>query len=617
MNTYEAVEQLLRDVEKPARYSGGEMNAVIKDPAAVDVRFCMCFPDVYEVGMSHLGTKIIYALLNGRADCWCERCCAPWVDMEKAMRDAGVPLFSLESRTPLREFDLLGFTLQYEMSYTNILNMLDLSGIPLRSSDRGEGMPFVCCGGPCACNPEPLAPFADFFMIGDGEEVLCEMADVYKKWKQSGESRDAFLRAVAQLEGVYVPKFYEPQYNADGTFSLMKVEEGFPKRISRRIVKDFNNAFSMESMIVPYMSIVHDRIMLELFRGCTRGCRFCQAGFIYRPVRERRKERLVELAKKLVDSTGYEEISLSSLSSGDYSCLGDLISTLLEEFRRERVSLSLPSLRIDSFVKDYAEEIQSVRKSGLTFAPEAGTQRLRDVINKGVTEEDLIRSVTDAFQSGWSGVKLYFMIGLPTETDEDLDGIADLAAKVRSAYFSVPKDQRAKGLRITVSASSFVPKPCTPFQYCPQNTIEELERKQRYLRDKLRQVKGVEFNYHSPNLSSLEAPFARGDRKMADVLEAAWRKGCRFDSWNDCFHYDLWLEAFAECGVDRAFYAYRQRDPSEKWPWSHIDMHVREEYLLSEYNKATVARCTRDCRKGCNGCFDGESYANYCRISQN
>ena len=478
-------------------------------------------------------------------------------------------------------------------------------------------MPFICCGGPCACNPEPLAPFADFFMIGDGEEVLCEVADTYKKWKQSGAPRDAFLRAVAQLEGVYVPKFYEPQYNSDGTFSSMKVEEGFPRRISRRIVKDFDNAFSMESMIVPYMSIVHDRIMLELFRGCTRGCRFCQAGFIYRPVRERKKERLVELAKKLVDSTGYEEISLSSLSSGDHSCLGELICTLLEEFRQEKVSLSLPSLRIDSFVKDYAEEIQSVRKSGLTFAPEAGTQRLRDVINKGVTEEDLIRSVTDAFQSGWSGIKLYFMIGLPTETDEDLDGIADLAAKVRSAYFSVPKEQRAKGLRITVSASSFVPKPCTPFQYCPQNTIEELERKQRYLRDKLRQVKGVEFNYHSPNLSSLEAPFARGDRKMADVLEAAWRKGCRFDSWNDCFRYDLWLEAFEECGVDRAFYAYRQRDPSEKWPWSHIDMHVREEYLLSEYNKATAARCTRDCRKGCNGCFDGESYANYCRISQN
>ena len=615
MNIYADVERLLRDVEKPARYSGGEMNAVYKDPAAVDVRFCMCFPDVYEVGTSHLGSKIIYALLNSRDDCWCERCCAPWVDMEKALRDAKLPLFSLESRTPLREFDLVGFTLQYEMSYTNILNMLDLSGIPLRAKDRTEGMPFVCFGGPCACNPEPLAPFADFFMIGDGEEVLCEMADAYKAWKHSGQPREAFLRALTGIEGVYVPKYYEPQYNADGTFASMKTEPGVPEKISRRIVKNLDQAFSMESMIVPYMSIVHDRIMLELFRGCTRGCRFCQAGFIYRPIRERSEEHLVELAKKLVDSTGYEEISLSSLSSGDYSCLGDLIPTLIETFKKERVSLSLPSLRIDSFVKDYAEEIQSVRKSGLTFAPEAGTQRLRDVINKGVTEENLIQSVTDAFQSGWSGVKLYFMIGLPTETDEDLDGIADLAAKVRAAYFSVPKEQRAKGLRITVSASSFVPKPCTPFQYCPQNTIEEIERKQRFLRDKLRQVKGVDFNYHSPNLSSLEAPFARGDRKMADVLETAWRKGCRFDSWNDCFRYDLWLEAFEECGVDRAFYAYRQRPFSEKWPWSHIDMHVKEEYLQSEYKKATEARCTRDCRKGCNGCFNGESYANYCRIS--
>ena len=616
MNIHSAIERLLPNVEKPARYSGGELGIVLKDPASVDVRFCMCFPDVYEVGMSHLGSKILYALINARKDAWCERAFAPWVDMEAALRAEKLPLFSNESRTPLGEFDLVGFTLQYEMSYTNILNMLDMSGIPLRACDRKESDPIIAMGGPCACNPEPIAPFADLFMIGDGEEVMNEVLDCYAQNKREGGSKEAFLRKAAHIDGVYVPKFYTPVYNEDNTFHHMEVEAGFPAVIRRRVVKDFEHMFSLTEQVVPYMSIVHDRLMLELFRGCTRGCRFCQAGFLYRPVRERSVENLRRLARELVDNTGYEEISLSSLSSGDYSCLGELIGCLIEEFRKEKVSLSLPSLRIDSFAKEYAEEISTVKKSGLTFAPEAGTQRLRDVINKGVTEEDLIWSVTDAFASGWSGVKLYFMLGLPTETNADLDGIADLAEKVRGAYFSIPKDKRAKGLRITVSASAFVPKPCTPFQYVPQCTIEEFREKQMYLKDRLKQVKGVEFNYHDPKLSSLEAAFSRGDRRMADVLEAAFKDGRRFDSWNDCFDYDSWQRAFETAGVDKAFYAYRQRSFDEVWPWSHIDSRVREGYFQSEYNRALQAQRTKDCRKGCNGCFDKVSYENYCAVQK-
>ena len=612
MNISETVERLLRDVEKPARYCGGERNAVQKDPGEVQARFCMAFPDTYEVGMSHLGSRIIYALANEREDTYCERAFAPWVDMEGELRAAGIPLFSIETRTPLGEFDIIGFTLQYEMSYTNLLNMLDLSGIPLRAADRGEEHPFIVCGGPCAVNPEPLAPFVDCFLLGDGEETILEMLDALIAWKKSGQSKEALLRRFAGMDGFYVPRYYHPVYGADGLFERMEVDEPAPARVGRRIVRDLDKSFNLDRMIVPYLPIVHDRIMLELFRGCTRGCRFCQAGFIYRPVRERSKEHLKELARKLVDSTGYEEMSLSSLSSGDYSCIGELINELIAEFKDRRVSLSLPSLRIDSFAKDYAEEIQSVRKSGLTSAPEAGTQRLRDVINKGVTEEDLIRSVSDAFGSGWNSVKLYFMIGRPTETDEDLDGIVELARKVGNVYYSIPKEQRAKGLRIVVSASAFVPKPCTPFQWVPQCTIEEFERKQRYLKDKFKGMRGVEFNYHSPKLGSLEADFARGDRRMADVLERAFRLGCRFDSWNDCFRYDLWLQAYEDCGVVKGAYAYRQRELEEKWPWAHIDMHVREAYLKNEYLKALRGETTRDCRKGCNACFDRESIEKYC-----
>ena len=609
-----AVEQLLRNVEKPARYSGGELNAVIKDPSDVDVRFCMSFPDTYEVGMSHLGSKIIYSLANERADTYCERCFAPWVDMEGEMRASDVPLFSIETRTPLLKFDIIGFTLQFEMSYTNILNMLDLAKLPLRSADRKNEMPFIACGGPCACNPEPIAPFVDFFIIGDGEETIGEMLDCFVRWKKSGAPRASFLKEIAKLEGFYVPQYYHPQYNDDGTFDKMLVEDCAPAKVVRRIVKDLDKAYYPIKIIVPYLSIVHDRMMLELFRGCTRGCRFCQAGFLYRPVRERSKQTLLYQARELLKNTGYEEISLSSLSSGDYSCLGELVPELMQEFKDKRVSVSLPSLRIDSFVKDLAEELQSVRKSGLTFAPEAGTQRLRDVINKGVTQEDLVSSVSDAFSSGWNSVKLYFMIGLPSETNEDLDGIVELAKIVGDEYYRVPKQNRQKGLRIGVSVSTFVPKPWTPFQWEPQDTIAEIERKQRYLRDKFKGVRGVEYNYHSPKLSSLEAVFARGDRRLADVIEKAWELGCRFDSWSDCFKYDAWLSAFEQCGIDPSFYSYRHRGKDERWPYAHIDMRINEKYLRCEYERALEGATTRDCRKGCNGCFDGEDYANYCRV---
>ena len=603
MSLSERIENLMMSVQKPVRYMGGEFNAVMKDANGVDVRYAFLFPDTYEVGMSHLGMKILYHAINARDDAWCERVFSPWVDMADLMRRDGIPLFTLESRTPVREFDLLGITLQYEMSFTNILEALDLSGIPLRSADRTEG-PFIICGGPCAFNPEPLAPFVDLVALGDGEEETQQTIDLYKQWKAAGLPRSEYLRMAAHIPGIYVPSLYDVCYNDDGTVRSVtpKPGSGAPEVVKKALVKDLDSATYPEKLIVPYGEIIHNRIMLEIFRGCTRGCRFCQAGMIYRPIRERSIDRLMQMADSLVTSTGYDEISLMSLSSGDYSCLPELAHRMVERFAARRVRISLPSQRIDTVLTDTLKETQKVKKTALTLAPEAGTQRLRDVINKGVTEADLIRSVTDAFEQGWSAVKLYFMLGLPTETDEDVLGIADLAEKVRRCYFSVPKERRAPGLRITVSASVFVPKNDTPFQWAPQLDYETVVHRQQLLRQTLSKVKGVDFKYHAPDLSYIEAVFARGDRRLGDAMERAWRMGCRFDGWSDQFRYDLWLKAFEAEGIDPDFYALRPRPTDEVFPWDHLDCGVTKAYLLREWEKAQRAECTMDCRKGCTGC---------------
>ena len=598
----DVIEALLEKVEKPARYMGSEMNTEIKPFADAEITFAFCFPDTYEVAMSHLGMKMIYGIVNDLPYALCERCCMPWVDMRTLMKEQGVPLFSLESRTPLSQFDVVGFTLQYEMSYTNILEMLALGNIPVKAENRGENDPIVVAGGPCAFNPEPLHAFVDAFMIGDGEDVVVQVMDVLRACKSEGISRRETLKRLAKLGGVYVPVFYEVSYHKDGTIErFAPIEDGIPSVIHKCIVKDLDKAYFPENIPVPYTQIIHDRIMLEIMRGCTRGCRFCQAGMLYRPVRERKVENLVALAEKLVESTGYEEISLSSLSSGDYSCLGQLSNELMERFEEKRVSISLPSLRIDSFLKDSLLQTQRVKKSSLTFAPEAGTQRLRDVINKGVSEENLLTTLKNAFENGWSAVKLYFMMGLPTETLEDLEGIGKLAQLAVNVYFAVPKMKRAKGLRVTCSASVFVPKPFTPFQWCPQDRLETVREKQQALR-KFLAVKGVTFHWHDSAVSQLEACFATGDRRLADVLYSAWELGCLMDGWNEYFRYDLWMQAFQQCEADPDFYAHRQRSLEEVLPWDHIDAGVSKAFLQREYEKAMKAETTKDCRQGCNAC---------------
>lgn len=603
MNYQEKIEALLEKVQKAPRYTGGEMNSVIKPWDAASLRFAFCFPDTYEVGMSHLGMKILYGAINTQADMLCERFFMPWTDMKALMEAEGVPLFSTESRRALNEFDVVGFTLQYEMSYTNVLAMLELGGIPLLRQERAEDMPIIVAGGPCAFNPEPLADFIDAFMVGDGEEQIIELNRVILEGRRAGASRMDILKRLAGVRGVYVPALYDVTYHADGTIASMRPNcPEAPEKVLKAIITDLDSAYYPKEIPVPYTEIIHDRIMLEIMRGCTRGCRFCQAGMLYRPVRERSLEHLVELAESLEKSTGYDEISLSSLSSGDYTCLAELIRELIRRLNEKRVSISLPSLRLDSILKDALAETQKERKTSLTFAPEAGTQRLRDVINKGVTEDDLIAKVRDAFEGGWSSVKLYFMMGLPTETYDDLDGIADLAQKVVAEYFAVPKAQRARGLRVTCSASVFVPKPFTPFQWEPQDTQEAVRAKQQHVRDAFRQIKGANFNYHESDLSYLEACFARGDRRMGKVLLQAYRKGCVLDGWSECFRYDAWREAFEETGIDPAFYAYRRRGKDEILPWDHIDCGVTKEFLWREKEKAEEARTTKDCRNGCNGC---------------
>ncbi len=618
MNNNDRLEQILEKVQKAPRYTGGEMNTAVKQWDITPLRFGFCFPDTYEVGMSHLGLKILYGLINRESWSLCERFFMPWTDMLAMMKEAELPLMSMESRHPMADFDVIGFTLQYEMSYTNILAMLDLGRIPLEGKDRKETDPIVVAGGPCAFNPEPLADFIDAFMIGDGEDVMTELNRVILERKEKGLSRSECLKKLAQLEGVYVPSLYTAEYDEEGKLTAFnpKCQEA-PACIKKRVVPDLNNTYYPEEIPVPYTEVVFDRIMLEIMRGCTRGCRFCQAGMLYRPVRERSLEKLVDLAEKLVTATGYEEISLSSLSSGDYSCLPELIRELMRRMKGRRVSISLPSLRIDSVLKESLAETQQVKKTSLTFAPEAGTQRLRDVINKGVTEDDLLEKVRDAFEGGWSSVKLYFMDGLPTETEADLDGIADLARKVVEEYFKVPKIQRAKGLRVTVSASTFVPKPFTPFQWAAQDTISEIIQKQDHLK-RILNIKGVNFNWHAPYLSFLEACFARGDRRLGRVLRKAYELGCVLDGWNETFRFDTWMEAFRICDLDPAFYANRTRGKDELLPWDHIDSGISKEFLWREKEKSEKAQTTKDCRLGCNGCGlqawkqDGRKVCSFC-----
>ena len=595
------IENILPLVEKPARYTGGELNSVIKDKSNVDIRVAFCFPDVYEVGMSHLGMKILYSLLNRREDTWCERVFAPWVDMEDKMRENSIPLYGLESMEPVSDFDFVAFTLQYEMSYSNILSMLSLANIPLLQKDRKEGDPFVMMGGPCAYSAECLAPFADFFQLGEGEAIMDKCMDAYKEWKKSGLPRDEFLRMVSEIPGIYVPSFYDVSYKADGKVGAITPLYGFvPEKVKKAVVENLDEAFYPDKFVVPFVEIVHDRIMLEIFRGCIRGCRFCQAGQIYRPVREKSADTLIKQAKALIDSTGYEEISLSSLSTSDYRSLKELTDALLDMTEKKRMNMALPSLRLDSFSMELMDKVSKVRKSSLTFAPEAGTQRMRDVINKGITEDDLMSSTEMAFRGGYSNLKLYFMIGLPFETIEDVCGIGELAKKVERVYNNIPKDMRAPNLRITLSVSSFVPKAFTPFQWAKQDTMEELRVKQYALKDNITSRK-IKYNYHEAPVSVLEGVFARGDRRLAKVLLKAHEKGIRFDGWSEFFSMEKWMECFSECGLDPDFYT-RERSFDEILPWDMIDVGVKKSFLIEEAKRAQRAEVTPNCREKCSAC---------------
>lgn len=606
----ERINALISRVEKPTRYMGGELNMRVKHGEGL-FRFALCFPDTYEIGMSHLGSRIIYNVLNNREDTYAERCYAPWVDMEALLRQSGEKLFSLETKRPLDEFHVIAFSLLYEMCYTNILTMLELSGIPLRSCERGEDAPLIVAGGPCVCNSEPIAEIVDVFFFGDGEELVNEFMDAYAEGRRRGAKKRELLLDLCAIPGVYVPAFYRAEYENGQFARLIKTEEAAPDCIERRIVRDLDRAEFTGDLIVPYMSIVHDRIALELFRGCTRGCRFCQAGFIYRPIRERRMSTLIEYADEQLKRTGHDEVSLFSLSSGDYSEIHEMVPAVLDRYTKNRISVSFPSLRIDSFLKDDLEKMQGVRKTGLTFAPEAGTQRMRDIINKGVNEDDLLRTVKDAFEAGWQGVKLYFMIGLPGETDEDVLGIAELARKVSREFYSMPKDKRGKGLRCTVSASTFVPKPFTPFQWEPQIDVDEVLRRQALLRQALKGIRGVEFNCHFSETSRLEACFARGDRRLAEVMIGAYRRGARFDSWDEHFKKEAWDESFAEQGLSVDMFANRRISTDEPLAWQHMDALVTLDYLKKEHERAFEGIVTPDCREKCNGCF-GQKCATHC-----
>ncbi len=594
-------EELLLTVQKPGRYSGGEQGSVVKDKSKVDVRFAFCFPDTYEIGMSHLGMKILYSCFNERDDIWCERVFAPWIDFEVVMRKNNIPLFALESRDAVKDFDFIGFTLQYEMSYTNMLNMLDLAGLPLRSKDRKDLSPLVVAGGPCVCNPEPIADFVDLFFIGEGEEVDLEVIDLYKKSKKNGESKQEFLRKAAQIEGVYVPSLYDFNYNDDGTILSVTNKENSPAVINKRIMHNMDTSYYPKDLVVPFIEVVHDRVMQEIYRGCIRGCRFCQAGFIYRPVREKSVETISNQAKDLCASSGYDEISLTSLSTSDYTKLELLLNELLNWTDDQKVSLSLPSLRIDNFSPELLQKVQHVRKSGLTFAAEAGTQRLRDVINKNITEEEILNTCKTAFEGGHTSVKLYFMLGLPTETDEDVKGIADLAQKIVNVYYSLPNKPKGKSVNVSVSVSNFVPKPFTPFEFEPQISAEEMNRRHQYLKSCITSKK-ISLSYHDSSTSVLEGVLARGDRRLADAIEYAYKNGCVFDSWNECFKPEIWFDAFEKCGIEYKFYNERKRDYEEIMPWEHLDYGVDKEFFVRQNKLALNAITTPNCRIKCSAC---------------
>ena len=599
-------DEILMTVEKPARYIGGEVNAVMKDKDQVDIRFAMCFPDVYEIGMSHLGIQILYDMFNRREDTWCERVYSPWPDLHKVLKEKQIPLFALESQDPVKKFDFLGITIQYEMCYTNILQILDLSGIPLSAEDRTMDDPFVIGGGPCTYNPEPLAEFFDLFYIGEGETQYFALLDLYKEWKNSGKSRQDFLKAAAQIPGIYVPSLYEVTYAEDGTIAKMKpICPEAPEKVKKQIVMDVTNTFYPEKPVVPYMKATQDRVVLEIQRGCIRGCRFCQAGMLYRPTRERDLEMLKKSAYAMLKNSGYEEISLSSLSSSDYSQLGELVNFLIDEFGSKGINISLPSLRIDAFSLDVMSKVQDIRKSSLTFAPEAGSQRLRDVINKGLTEEVILDGAGQAFEGGWNRVKLYFMLGQPTETEEDMKGIAWLAEKISERYYEVPKEQRNGKCQIVVSTSFFVPKPFTPFQWAQMCTKEEFLHRAYVVNHEIKEQKNkksIKYNWHEADVTVLEGILARGDRKVAKAIRSAYEKGCLFDSWGEYFHNDLWMEAFAQTGVDPDFYTVRERSEEEVFPWDFIDIGVTKKFLLREWKKAHEEKITTNCRQGCSGC---------------
>ena len=593
--------RILPLVQKPGRYTGGELNSVMKDKKKVDLRYAFCFPDSYEIGMSHLGIKILYSAANARDDVWCERVFAPWHDMEKEMRERNLPLFALESGDPLSEFDLIGFTLQYELSYTNVLNMLDLAGLPVRAKDRESLTPIVVGGGPCACNPEPMADFFDLFMLGDGEEVSDELYDLLIKAKKEEWTKKTFLLEAAKIKGIYVPSLYDVEYNEDGTIKAITAKETAPERVVKRVVKDLNTVHYPDKFIVPFIEVVHDRVVEEIFRGCIRGCRFCQAGFIYRPIREKSPDTINAQCQLLCKNTGYDEISLSSLSTSDYTQLEELMEKLLSWTIDEKINLALPSLRVDNFSEKLREYLNKVRKSGLTFAPEAGTQRLRDAINKNVTEEEMLSTALKAFQGGWTSVKLYFMLGLPTETYDDVAGIAELAQKVVNEFYRNPDKPKGKGVQVSISVASFVPKPFTPFQWEAQDTIDELIAKQNHLLSSVK-TKKISVSYHKVNISFLEGVMARGDRRLCDVIETAWRRGCKFDSWDDNFLFDVWLESFEKCGIDPKFYNSRKREYTEILPWDHLDYGIRKEFLIKESKKAYESETTPHCRIQCAGC---------------